>query len=258
MNLTHSQESETFLSNGTAIPRPFAIAILVNLGLSTFTLLLLFLNYGATHRFANKEVPSLVQLADGTTVRVAPVPAEERSSQVIKTFVSQTFVEMFNWNGVLPSWVRPESTPTTPIQDPGVEIKNRARKIHGKITTGAWYASFALEETFRERYVEELAKLTPAGVFERGRIRVVLVPRLIGIPRRIGKGRWTVNFIGNLVFFERGEAGKAIAFNKKIVVRAIDTPNIPETMADELTKQIYRVRRAGLEIESFVELEVDS
>ena len=249
-----------FLSSGNSVPSSVAAMSIASVAISSLSLLLLIANYGATHRVAQKEVPTLVQLADGSTITVAPLGKNDRTPEVIKKFVSDTFVLLFNWDGVLPSSLsESNSDQATPALDSGVVIKggNKSNQS-GRVTTGAWHAAFSItdEGNFRQEFLRELAQLTPEGVFKNGQVRVALIPRHVSEPQKIGEGRWQVDLVATLVTFERGDnSGKGVPFNKTVFLRAVDTPQMPPPEATELARTIYRMRSSGLEITGIVDLE---
>ena len=125
------REPLRLLSYGQSVSTPIAVVAVSGLTISVVSLLLQILNYGATSRLAHKDPPSLVQLADGNVITVAPLGPRDRTPETIKKFTSDVLVTMFNWDGVLNS-----STTTTPVPDPGIPIKLERKP--GKVTTSAW------------------------------------------------------------------------------------------------------------------------
>lgn len=250
------RDSGSFLSFGGSVPPLLAGAILLGTALSLMGVFVSFASLVTGIQVARKETPTLVQLADGNVLRVAPLGERERTTQVIEQFVSETLVLLFNWDGLLPPALSDD--PLTQTLDPGIEIQDETGKRLGRVTTGTWYGAWGLSEEggFREEFVRELARLTPQKVFDGARVRVVLVPREFSTPKKIGENRWKVNFIGNLVTFQQGDlAGNATSFNKTVYLHSISSPQLPPPEAPELTQQAYQRRRAGLEITAITELE---
>lgn len=202
---------------------------------------------------AQKGTPTLVELADGTSKRVRAIGSKERTPEALHSFVQTTLTQMFDWTGTLPN---PDGVPQP---DPGVEIGAGAKKI----PTTTWRSGFALAETvtldggkevsFRKPMLMEVAELIPQGLLETGvsvseKPQGKLVPREIGIPEKIGPGRWKIPLTATLLIFEKGDnIGKSIAFNKTVYVRAIDQPPLSENPSP-LERAIYHARKGGMEI----------
>ncbi len=241
------------LSSGQSVSNPIAIVAVSSLVLSTLSFLIQIVNYGATSSLARKEAPSLIQLADGNTVNVKAFESKERSPEVIKKFVSDSMVKLFNWDGLIQSNSFDGELVTKP--DIGVEIK--LTKGTGRVTTKAWEAAFALteKEDFRASFLKKLAELTPVGAFN-GSIQTSLVPRYVSEPRKIGSGKWQVDLVATLVTFSKEDnAGSGIAFNKTITIQAISTPQYSSDTT-EIAKKIYQARRSNLEITEIVDLDL--
>ncbi len=68
-------------------------------------LLLLLIVFGQASqitKIANRKAPTLVELQNGNSVRVAAQESNYRSPQVIKNFVGRTMVGLMEWTGTLP------------------------------------------------------------------------------------------------------------------------------------------------------------
>ncbi|MEH1920159.1 hypothetical protein [Nostoc sp.] len=62
--------------------------------------------------------------------------------------------------------------------------------------------------------------------------------------------------VANLIVFQgSNQVGKAIAFNKTVFVRAIDTPS-PPSNSSNIQRTAYSVRKAGLEVYKIQDLEI--
>lgn len=244
------QEALQILSYGKSVPTRVGIISLVGCSMAFISLLIQFLNYGAIRGLSKKQVPSLVQLSSGETIRAKSVESTERSPEVIKKFVSDTFMKMFNWDGLIQASNK-KGEPVTK-QDTGVEVKNK--NSSARVTTIAYEMAFALSENedFRAAFLRKLSTMTPSGIFN-GDAQVSLIPRFVSQPRKLKEGKWQVDLIATLVTFERtNNAGNGIPFNKTITVESITNPtSIEETT--ELAKKIYAVRQAGLEITQIVD-----
>lgn len=212
---------------------------------NTLLLFLIFLvsmsNSGQLSQIKSKS-PTLVELNDGTSVRVSEIGDKNRSPKALVDFVGTQMVALLSWNA-LPKVVDNSKQNKTLELDKGVEIGSKGKKV----TTDTWISSFALSEDFREEFLKELSELVPENVFT-GNVQSALIVRHISQPLRLKEGEWSLDVVANLVFFNHGdEVHKAISFNKKIFVRAVDTPRLPENPSR--TQQItYKVRKAGMEI----------
>lgn len=240
------------LQYNKSVPTRIGIISLAGFSMALFSLLLQILNYGAVSSLGKKQL-ALVQLSSGESVVAQAVEPNERSDEVIKKFISNTFIKMFNWDGLVQTF-NEKGEPITK-QDAGIDV-GRTERSNGRVTTSSYEAAYAMSEKhdFRTAFLRKLAQMTPAGVFN-GDTQVSLIPRFISSPRKIKDGQWSVDLVATLVTFNRVDnAGKGISFNKTITVEAISTPqNIPnDTTA--LAKKIYQVRQPGLEITQIVDL----
>jgi hypothetical protein len=253
---SRKQQLNSFLSYGPAVPTRIAIIAVVGCGVGCISLLVQFLNYGAIRRLAKQEVPSLVQLSSGETIRATAVEPAERSGETIKKFVSDTFVGMFNWDGLIQK--NNAQGKLIVEADPGVEIKGLDNKPTLKVTTRAYEAAFALSEKqgFRAAFVRRLAQMIPQEVFS-GNMRVAIIPNYISSPRKIREGKWEIDFQSTLVTFKKlDNAGDAIALNKTVTLEAVTTPQKPPEDISLLAKKIYTIRSSGLEITQIVDLDL--
>ncbi|MBD2473345.1 hypothetical protein [Nostoc sp. FACHB-145] len=250
------KQLNSFLSSGPAVPTRIAVIAVVGCSVACISLMVQFLNYGAIRRLATQEVPSLVQLSSGETITATAVEPAERSAETIKKFVSDTFVGMFNWDGLIQK-NNPQGKLIVEV-DPGVEIKGLNNQPTLKVTTRAYEAAFALSEKqgFRAAFVRKLAQMIPSEVFS-GNMRVAIIPNYISSPRKIKQGKWEVDFQSTLVTFKKlDNAGDAIAFNKTVTLLAVTTPQKPPADISELAKKIYAIRASGLEITQIVDLDL--
>ena len=223
-------------------------------GLHLITLIILFLLYGAYSRLSKKPPPTLVELQNGDSVKVAPIDNQERTPQAIIHFVSSTFTLMMNWSGTIPD-INSNSGTTKPKPDPGVNIGS-GRGEEGKVSFVAWEASYTLSSDFRKEFLELLSQMTPSGVFQQ-KTQVVFVPLSIQQPIQISPGKWKVKMVSNLnVFDTRSNIGEVIPFNKEIFVRAVEAPKKSPTKG--LSSLIYHIRESGLEIYAIRDLKEEN
>lgn len=249
------KEPLKLFSYGNSVSTQAGIAAASALGIAGVSLIVQMLNYGATSKLANKQAPSLVQLNSGEVIRTKAVEPKERTSETIKKFTSDTFIRLFNWDGVIQESDEKGNPVTKP--DTGIEIDDEGKKI-GRITTKAFEAAFALSEKqdFRASFLRKLAQITPPGVFG-NETQVSLVPRYVSEPRKIDDGKWEVDIVATLVTFQRiNNAGRGISFNKTVTLEAVSTPQIPPIDTPELAKKIYMVRKSGLEITQIIDLDL--
>jgi hypothetical protein len=225
------------------------IFLLITLGLQVLIFLQILALNLLSMKVANRPVPSLVQLSDGNTVLTSPVDTLERTPVVIKKFVTDTILLLFNWTGQLPP-VSDSPERLTP-KDPGISL------VQGKITTAAYEASFALATDFRNQFLETLAEMIPDGVFSGSTQSVVLLSH-ISEPQLVSPGAWKVEIVASLMLFSQTQQlGEAIPLNKEIFVRAVVPEVQPQENTTPLQKLVYRVRSAGLEIYLIRDLQVN-
>ncbi|WP_257236553.1 hypothetical protein [Nostoc sp. 'Peltigera malacea cyanobiont' DB3992] len=254
--LNHKKASPTkkeplqLLRYNQSVPTRVGIISLVGFSMAGFSLLLQILNYGAVSLLNNKQL-TLIQLSSGDTISAKAVDPGQRSDEVIRKFISDTFIKMFNWDGIVQAF-NEKGEPITK-QDTGVEVGKINNKSNSRVTSKAYDAAFALSENggFRAAFLKKLASITPTSIFN-GDTQVSLIPRFISQPRQLREGKWEIDFIGTLVTFE----GKGITFNKTITLSSISNPEYIPANTSELAKKIYATRRAGLEIIEIVDLDL--
>lgn len=219
------------------------VFLLVTLGLHLLIFWQILLLNQLAFRWANRPVPSLVQLASGNTAITYPVGSKERTPAVVKKFVASTMSLLFNWTGQLPN-SEEKANPSLSL-DPGVIIGNN----QAKITTAAYEAGFALAEDFRRDFLRNLAQMTPPSVFS-GDTQSVLLIEYLSEPELIHSGSWRIKMIASMLLFRKtNQVGEAIPVNKEILVKAILPPTTFAENSTPLQQLIYQIRSAGLEIE---------
>lgn len=228
--------------------RLFRMTVLFLTGLSLLNFLLLIVLASGLRMVATRPLPNFVQMSDGKTIDVRPVDPLFRDSETIKDFVSQTSYLLFSWSNRI---AVEENGSKTIKTDEGVSVNENQR-----VTTSTWEASFALSEDFRLEFLKGLADLMPPEVW-RGKAYVSVKFIDISEPVLISPGRWEVKQVANLIVQDaKTPAGRAIPFNKTILVRAIDNPPLPVVeQATYLQKTIYRIRSARMEIYEIRDLE---
>lgn len=221
-------------------------------GISLLVMLLLFVTYW---KLSSRPVPSLVQLANGTAVTTRALGNKERSREVIQRFTTDSLTLLMSWQQQIPSAeVTPDGRPVL-VNDPGMKVK--VGSSDGLITSRSYQASFAFSEEFRNDLITLLGSMTPPSVFT-GQTQTALVFRSVTEPEEIKEGEWRIAVVGNLIQSNVGEGTtKTIFFNKEILLRAIDTPELPANgqFASPFEAAVYAVRQSGLEIYSMKDLE---
>jgi hypothetical protein len=225
------------------------------LGLQLLLLLITFGGVVSLWSMARKPAPAMVQLVDGRSVAMEPVDSNQRTPAVVQQYVKNALSLMLTWNTKIP--VSKEASAIAskapePIKDPGVSMPGG-----GRITTTSWQASFALAEDFRNPFLEQIAKLTPAEVFSGG-AQSVLSFELISNPKPIRGGEWQVDVVANLMVFDSAHPqGMAVPFNKSIFVRAIAPTSdpLPDT-SSPIQKAVYRIQENGLQIREIRDLDI--
>ncbi len=240
------RERLQLLQYNKSVPTQIAIIAVAALIFALLSFVLQFLNYGAVSRLSKKP-PVLVQLSSGSTIVAKAVEPNERTSEVLKKFVSDTFIEMFSWDGKIYSYNDKGELITQ--QDTGVDIGGIGQISSRKVTSKAYYAAFAITENqnFREAFLQKLAQLTPPGIFT-GQMQSSLILQHISEPRKIKDGKWEVDMVATLLMVNSNHTSQGFAFNKTVTIEAVSTPQEIPSDVSELSRKIYTVRKAGVEI----------
>ena len=219
------------------------IFVISTIALNIINLFVLFMLYGSYSQLSKKNPPTLVELANGDSLKVTPIGSQERSPQAVLHFVSSTLSLMFNWSGTVPTSDANSNT-NKPKADPGVDINSLGGK--GKVSIAAWEASYALSSDFRKQFLQLIAQMTPQGVFEQ-KTQVVFMPIYLRQPIQISQGKWKIKVVANLnIFDRRSNVGEIVPFNKEIFVRAVEVPE--QSPSGGLASLINHIRSSGLEI----------
>lgn len=212
--------------------------LIASLGLQGLCLIIVILQGFSIRQLYAKAPPTLVQTTSGQAFKVAPLPANERTTETISVFIASIFSELLNMDGTT---VAADGAVMT---DPGVDIETpQGSKT---VTTASTVASFALSAEFRLDFLRRVAELTPPGVFS-GQTEVVMVIDQISTPESIAPGQWKLDVLAHLNVFENGSPRDIIPFHRQIVVEATTAPLVPEGDTP-LERTIYNIRQAGLHI----------
>ena len=219
------------------------------------TLLIQLLLFGAFAKLASKPAPSLVQLSNGDAIAVKATHSKAREPATIKHFVADSLILLMSWHNQLPAQRDANGTLLPPGTDPGMALNIEGKTL--RLTSPAYQASYAFDEAFREDLVKLLATSTPHGVFT-GQVQTLLSFQAITEPEELEPGRWQLTVVGQLIQSKVGTAQtQRKPFNRTLIVRAIDTPPLPEdgSLASPLALAVHGIRQAGLEIESMEALD---
>lgn len=237
-----------------------AFVALASLAVGGVSLLIQFLLLIGYFGILNKPAPTLVQLSSGQAIKAGMMGNKERSPEVVQRFVTDSLILLMSWSNSLPPQVDANGN-ASPATDPGIKVK--VERGDKRITTSAFQASFTFSEKFRDELVKLVAEMTPDDVFT-GRITTALIFEAVTVPEPIGDkkdGKWKVAVVGTLVQSTAGTGETVrIPFNKEIMVKAIDTPPLPESgkFANPFESAVYNIRQAGLEIAAMKDLEGSS
>jgi hypothetical protein len=207
--------------------------VLATFGLHVFTIMLLMFHNSMLQRLSGGLPQSLVQLVDGRAITVDSQENLERNPETIRRFVGETMTTMFTWS---------EKQPPQAV----------------------WQAtSQLLAGDLRRRFEVEITEGIPKNVLANsvGNAESLLLVREISQPEKIKDGYWQLEIAANRLIFAgyNNKIGEAIPFNKKIIVRALDTQAISlPNGKNSLHSAIYRLNEARLEISNICDLKDNS
>jgi hypothetical protein len=201
-------------------------------------------------KVASKPAPTLVQLSNGDSIYVEAIDTKERSPESIQKFVTDILTAMFTWSGTMPD----PDDPAKIVSDPGVPISDEKGNKIGKIPTSAFEASLAFELNFRSSFLRQLGRFIPESIFT-NKTDVAFVPIDIQPPVSIGKERWKVTVLSNLMFVDRhNQIGSVVPYHVDVYLKSVTKSQkqliaeITQAQSRPLAQQIARIRQAGLEI----------
>jgi hypothetical protein len=204
---------------------------------------------------AKKPAPTLVQRVDGQAFAVRDADRNYREPEVIRQLIHEWVAFTYTWSGKLPSVNTKDKKQS--LADEGIQVKNK------RIPTVAWQASFLLasdsKSNFREAFLERLTQIPSIDAVFSGSTKTVMVIQHVSDPQLLAgeTGRWQVDVIANLIFFDRANpSGNTIPWNNSYIVRAVDPPQTPlPDKTSDYQQIIYQLRQRGLEIENIVPLQ---
>ncbi|CDN17302.1 MAG: hypothetical protein HRU34_08555 [Richelia sp.] len=196
-------------------------------GIHTITLLILMFHGSMLQQLSRQLTPrSLVQLLNGQAITVEPQKSASRSPQTIRRFVGETMTLMFTWSQ--------QQTPQTVWQ------------------VSSELLSSGLRHKFQSEVIPDDGRIANFSSRES-----VLLIRKVSQPEMIGEGKWKVEILANRVIFtDFDRLGQTTPFNKHILVRARDTPEIslPQSPVS-WNLAAYRLAEARLEIYNICEID---
>ncbi|NMG21143.1 hypothetical protein [Brasilonema bromeliae] len=212
--------------NNTSILPVFVVATFV---LNVLTILLLMYHQSMLKRLSGQLPQSLVQLVDGRAITIDSQENLERNPETIRRFVGETMTMMFTWSDKQPQQI-------------------------------VWQAtSELLSGDVRRKFEVETTQGIPKGVLANpgGNAESLLLIRRISQPEKIADGQWQVEIVANRLIFAgyNNKMGEAIPFNKKILIRALETQAISiPNVENPLYSAIYRLNEARLEIANICDI----
>ena len=201
---------------------------LATFSLNLVTLFLLMFHGSLLSQLKRQAPPRLVQLDDGSAIAVERKEYDERTPNTIRRFVGESMTLMLTWSEKMP----PESI---------------------------WIESQALvSEDFRENFPKKIEESTLSDAFSSNlrNTQTVLIVKRIDQPKEIKDGKWQVDILANfLLVGSSDKLGKAVPFNKRIIVQVVEPPKEPLEVNSSVNRASYRLRAAGLEIAQICELD---
>lgn len=191
-------------------------------------------NSGKIERI-NKQQIMGVQLADGRVVTAQSTKVNERSDEVIRSFVEKWSYLSFNWTS----------------DDLKVEVDK------AEIPGNVYAATFALttNRSFRDRYTKEFATLIDKATLKKGSIQSALnIDYISEKPTKIRDGLWEVTIVSTWVGFDVSDSKQVftVPFNKKLRLKAIPIAGKPTFQAPEnitgIQTIINQINQYGLQI----------
>ncbi|WP_370469282.1 hypothetical protein [Brasilonema sennae] len=206
------------------------VFVVATFGLNVLTILLLMFHQSMLKRLSGQLPQSLVQLVDGRAITIGSQENLERNPETIRRFVGETMTMMFTWSDKQPPQI-------------------------------VWQAtSELLSGDMRRKFEVETTQGIPKGVLANpgGNAESLLLIRRISQPEKIADGQWQLEIVANRLIFAgyNSKDGEAIPFNKKILIRALDTQAISiPNVENPLYSAIYRLNEARLEIANICDIQ---
>ena len=222
---------------------------LASLGLNVIVIIILIWQHQVISGLVNKKPPTLVQLANGSSISVEARDGNFRDPSIVKDFTQTALTLFLTWN--LEGEPRQDSTgPTSKNQ--GKNTQRGVAQGDGRMTYGSWIASFAFSDDYQNEMRDFVAQNTPKEVFT-GQIQVI--PEFISIstPVQTESGKWQVDVIAKLNVMQLRNNGtyslvRSIPFSREVWLAAVPHPFVPKN-ATPLQQALGALRSSGLEID---------
>ncbi len=186
----------------------------------------------------DKPPPTLVELADGTSIRTKEIPHYSRSDATISLFVEQIAIMLFSVTG------KTLDAQGNLIDDRGTTLNNGK-----KVTNVAKKATAALSTDFRADLLNEISSFTPQDIFSGGKSKLLLnISSPTRSPKPNGEGKWIVDLVASLHYYHNDVFVRAIPFNKQFYLRAVKPPSPSPLPLSPLEKEVYEIQKNGLQI----------
>lgn len=193
-------------------------------------------NSGKINKVNQKQIIG-VQLADGQVVTAQTTKVNERSDQVIRSFVEKWLYLSFNWT----------------TDDLTVEVEKAQAKVPGNVYASTFPIS--TNKDFRNQYIKEFSALIDKATEKKSSIQSAISINYISEkPTKVKDGLWEVTVVSTWVGLDtsNGQEVFQIPFNKKIRLKPIPIAGSPTFQApEEITQMqsiINEINQYGLQI----------
>ncbi len=198
------------------------IFVVATFSVHFISFLVLMFHWSMLQKFTNQQVQGFVQLVDGRAIAVGSQEYLERHPQTIVRMVGETLTLMF----------------TASDKQPALAVWQTTSQL--------------LSDNLQQKLQPEITQANPANNRNNTNTNIesLLLLQSISKPEKIAEGKWQIDVIANrLVFTATNRSGEKIPFNKRILVRAIDNPNIVLPVAPTpLNLAVHQLGEAKLEI----------
>ncbi len=199
-------------------------------------------NSGKINKVNQKQIIG-IQLADGQVVTAQTAKVNERSDQVIRSFVEKWLYLSFNWT----------------TDDLTVEVE--VEKVKAKVPGNVYASTFAItpKKDFRHQYSKQFSELIDKATDKKPSIQSAIDINYISQkPTQIKEGLWEVTVVSTWVGLDTSNGREVfqIPFNKKLRLKSIPIAGAPTfTSPEEITQLqsiVNEINQYGLQI---IELE---
>ncbi len=185
----------------------------------------------------NKQQIMGVQLADGQVVTAQTAKVNERSDEVIRSFIQKWLYLSFNWT----------------TDDVTVKVERTKVEIPGNVYASTY--PITTSRDFRTEYSQEFAALIKKATDGKSSIQsAISIDYISEEPTKIRDGVWEAIVISTWVGLDtsQGQEVFQVPFNKKIRLKSIPIAGKPNFLASEeitnLQSIIDQINQYGLQI----------